>query len=227
MRQMQSLSILNDVYTKEPLMARLHLMGRAFICPFHKIVGYFPEAGDILDIGCGHGSFAQLLYHDVSNKNRRVTGQDHDIRKIEMAKKHENASLMFVSKRLEELPSSAYDAIAIMDVLCIIDMGNWGEVLRDCFRLLRPGGRLVVKEVIDKPGWRYWMTMTEEVLATCILKISKGTVPHFESIKTYCDKFKEAGFLIADVYKMPKWYYSHCLFVALKPEAESVDGLKR
>src|SRR5216117_2955117 len=51
---------------------------------FLEAIGqYFPERGEILDLGCGFGLFS--LYYAIMGPERRVTGVDLNPRRIEMA----------------------------------------------------------------------------------------------------------------------------------------------
>ncbi|MCK7467951.1 MAG: hypothetical protein MZU91_07375 [Desulfosudis oleivorans] len=57
------------------------------------------------------------------------------------------------------------------------------DILRSAHRVLRPGGRLIVKEVVDRPRWKYWAIMAQEALSVRVFGITKGDRPHFESPK--------------------------------------------
>ncbi|MCK7513273.1 MAG: hypothetical protein MZV70_60750 [Desulfobacterales bacterium] len=46
---------------------------------------------------------------------------------------------------------------------------------------MRPGGRLIVKEVVDRPRWKYWAIMAQETLSVSLFGITKGDRPHFEA----------------------------------------------
>jgi len=46
---------------------------------------YFPDRGEILDMGCGFGLFS--LYYAIMGPRRRITGVDLNPRRIDMARR--------------------------------------------------------------------------------------------------------------------------------------------
>src|SRR5438552_18552520 len=82
-------------YRAAPLLARTLVHGRAFLSDLAFIDRYVPRHGFIVDLGCGHGLFANLLVE--SSPGRRVLGIDFDERKIAVARStvDERESLRF------------------------------------------------------------------------------------------------------------------------------------
>src|SRR5437899_8841816 len=62
---------------------RLHMIVRWRVCPLPAIAALVPPQGVIVDLGCGHGLFAQLLARD--SVAREVIGVDLDAHKIALA----------------------------------------------------------------------------------------------------------------------------------------------
>lgn len=208
-----------QVYKDEHLMVKLHIFGRATICPFSKLIPYFPTSGNILDVGCGYGLLLYFLNEDVSNKGRRLIGIDHDLKKVNIAKRYANTNIKFYLCMLEELEPEKFEAVSIIDVLYCIDLNKWKVVLDKCFCILRPGGRLIVKETIDKPRWRSWLTIIEEKFAIGVCRITQGDKPHIESKETYSSALRKSGFIIDVVKPFNTWHWSsQCLFIATKRE---------
>src|SRR5688572_2964589 len=67
-----------------PFGARLFVHGRAFLSDLAFVERYVPRHGFIVDIGCGHGLFANVLAE--ASDARRVLGVDVDERKIAVAR---------------------------------------------------------------------------------------------------------------------------------------------
>ena len=71
-------------YRTAPLVTRLFVHGRAFLSDLAFVERYVPKHGFIVDLGCGHGLFANVLME--SSAQRRVLGLDLDPRKIDVAR---------------------------------------------------------------------------------------------------------------------------------------------
>jgi 2-polyprenyl-3-methyl-5-hydroxy-6-metoxy-1,4-benzoquinol methylase len=205
-------------YGREPLSQRLHVLVRALTCPFGPLLDRFPRAGAVLDVGCGHGLLVNLLARDPRRAGLRLSGIDHDPEKVEVACRTAPPGVEFSTRGLDRFPEAAFDVVTIIDVLYTVRKSVWEDILKGCFRVLRPGGTLIVKEVVDRPRWKYWAIMAQESLAVMIFKITKGDPPHFESAAVYCRALESAGFTIADAspLRSANWI-SHHLFVANKP----------
>ena len=215
---MNSLQTAWQAYGREPLAQRLHVLIRALTCPFRALLDRFPRSGSVLDVGCGHGLLVNLLARDPRHPGLQLWGIDHDAAKIEVARRTALPGVEFSTSRLEELPEAGFDVVSIFDVLYTVREDIWGEILGGCYRVLRPGGMLIVKEVVDRPRWKYWAIMAQESLSVMIFKITKGDRPHFESAAVYSRAIASAGFRVAEVAPLPSaTWISHCLFIGRKP----------
>jgi len=205
------------VYKNEPFVTRLHILGRAVLCPFSTLLPYFPASGHILDVGCGYGFLLHLVKNDISNKGRKLSGIDHDFKKINVAKKYTSVDMDFSEGTIEKLPTERFDTVSITDVLYCISLDKWKSFLGHCFRVLKKGGRLVVKEVVKQPGWKHWFLTVEEKLAVEVFKITRGDRPHLEPIETYCKVMEKSGFRIGETKPLSTWHpYNQCILIAHK-----------
>lgn len=206
------------IYAKEPTTTRLHVLVRALTCPFGPLLERFPAQGAALDVGCGHGLLINLLARDPSRRGLKLCGIDHDAAKIEQARRSAPAGVEFSTRRLGELPGRCFDAVSVVDVLYTVRRAVWDEILEGCFRVLRPGGRLILKEVIDRPRWKYWAIMAQETFSVTVFGITKGERPHFESPADYCRSVGQAGFTLLEAQPLTSaTWISHYLVVAQKP----------
>jgi 2-polyprenyl-3-methyl-5-hydroxy-6-metoxy-1,4-benzoquinol methylase len=205
-------------YRREPMAHRLHVVVRALTCPFGAVLDRFPREGAVLDVGCGHGLLINLLARDPAHAGLRLTGIDHDAAKIEVARRTAPPGGEFSTRALEDFPEGRFDAVSIFDVLYTVKMGVWADILLGCRRVLRPGGLLLVKEVVDRPRWKHWAIMAQECLSVRIIGITKGDPPHFESPEGYCRAIAGAGFERVQSAALPSAsWISHHLFTAVKP----------
>jgi len=204
-------------YQGEGLSTRLHVVVRALTCPFSPLLDRFPYKGTVLDVGCGHGLLINLLSREPSRHALKICGIDHDSAKIETARRTALPGVEFSIRGLDSFPEAAFDAVSIFDVLYTVRKDVWSGILEGCFRALRPGGTLIVKEVVDRPRWKYWATMAQETLSVRIFRITKGERPHFEPPGAYRQAIVAAGFSMVEELplKSANWI-SHYLFVAHK-----------
>jgi 2-polyprenyl-3-methyl-5-hydroxy-6-metoxy-1,4-benzoquinol methylase len=199
------------------LPTRLHVAVRVLTCPFTPLMKRFPATGALLDVGCGHGLLVHLLAGDPSRRHLKLHGVDHDSAKIAVARRAAGASVEFSTANLSFFPESAFDAVSIIDVLYTVRQSAWNEILQGCARVLRPEGRLIVKEVVDRPRWKYWAIMAQEALAVRVFRITRGERPHFESSQSYREAIVAAGFEIVEDRPLPSaTWISHYLWVGKK-----------
>lgn len=94
---------------------------------------------ELLEIGCGGG----LLLRDALARGARATGLDHSAEMVELARGRAPAADVVLA-RAEELPfeDGAFTAVAMSVVFFFLD--DPVRVLRECRRVLRPGGRVAV-----------------------------------------------------------------------------------
>ena len=204
-------------YSGVPWSTRAHVLVRALTCPFGPLIDRFPTTGAVLDVGCGHGLLINLLSRDPLRRGLRLCGIDHDASKIEAARRTALPQVDFSTASLSAFSGAEFDAVSIFDVLYTVRREIWGDLLAGCFRALRPGGTLIVKEVVDRPRWKYWAIMAQELLSVTIFGITKGDRPHFEAPETYRQAMVEAGFTVAEERSLPSAnWISHYLFIALK-----------
>jgi ubiquinone/menaquinone biosynthesis C-methylase UbiE len=102
----------------------------------------------VLDIGCGDGTYAYVL----SKLGAIVSGQDLNVSNIERADKRlygeaNKQKGKFISADAEKLlfDSSSFDAVFSADFFEHISLEKKRKVIAEAYRVLKPGGTLVIK----------------------------------------------------------------------------------
>ncbi len=208
-------------YADAPLMARLHVRGRAFLSDLAVLERYVPKKGFVVDLGCGHGLFACLLRE--ASPTRRVLGIDLDPRKIDVARRavRDTQWLRFeVGDVVRDAPPRC-DAVTIVDVLYLLTFEQQEQVLRNAAGALGEGAPLLVKAQERRRDPRYAITYAQE-LVTLSLGVTRGGRERlfFPSRGEALAMFERAGFVV-DVVEMPRRPYTDVLYLARKAPARS------
>lgn len=206
-------------YRGAPLIARWFVHGRAFLSDLAFVERYLPRHGFVVDLGCGHGLFTNVLAE--AGPGRRVLGIDVDERKIAVARGTIGGreGLRFeVGDIIHELPPHC-DAITIVDVLYLLTPSDQEAVLRNAAQALAPNAPLVVKAQERAASARYALTYGQEIL-TVGLGFTRRSARrlHFLARAEALAMFERAGFLV-DVVEMPRRPYSDVLYLARKAPA--------
>jgi 2-polyprenyl-3-methyl-5-hydroxy-6-metoxy-1,4-benzoquinol methylase len=132
--------------------------------PATRAIARLAPLGDVLDIGCGRGHLALFLLE--SGLARSVRGFDWDDEKIALAKRAgEGLDASFEAKDVRLARFESADTVLLVDVLHYMDVGAQDELLECAAEMVRPGGRLVVRDVTSRRGWRSIVTLFVEWLA--------------------------------------------------------------
>jgi trans-aconitate methyltransferase len=203
-------------YRDAPLIARALVHGRAFLSDLAFVDRYVPRHGFIVDLGCGHGLFANVLTEAAPN--RRVLGIDSDERKIAVARGtiQDRESVRFeVGDIVHESPPKC-DAVTIIDVLYLLAPSDQEAVLRKAAGALVENAPLVVKAQERAASPRYALTYAQELITTA-LGVTRGGARrfHFLGRQAAVAMFERAGFLV-DVIDMPSRPYTDVVYLARK-----------
>lgn len=211
------------VYRSLPWRERAFVRARWGSAPLGQMAARAPERGVIADVGCGHGVLSAALA--LERPERRVLGVDPDERKIALARRA-LAQLPNVELRAGTAESllpereGALDAVVVADVLYLLPFDRWPDFLRTCLRLLRPGGRLLLKEAeADRRSWKYWKCVAQEAVMVRLLRKTRssgglGFRPREELLRALA----EVGFEGAQVEDVSRGYSTpHVLFTARRP----------
>lgn len=120
-----------------------------------------------------------LTYLALEKPKLRLDGIDPDRRKLVLARTSRAGEFELHEGSAGDLPDGTYDCITILDVLYLMHDEQKAAVLSGCFRALRPGGTLVVKELDTRPWWKFVPSAVEELLAVRLVNLTHGERLHF------------------------------------------------
>lgn len=176
--------------------------------------------GDVIDIGCGRGQLGILLLE--GGAATRVLGLDWDKEKVEAARAAaEGLPATFETRDARGLDLESADSVLLIDVLHYMDKGAQDDLLRTAASLVRPNGRLIIREATTGLGWRSALTIGVENISRfvrlnvgdriLIRDVEEEIVPILEGLSMTCEvRPCFAGTPFANV-----------LLVASKPQARS------
>jgi len=196
---------------KLPIFAKIYLQLRPMIIPFEQIEKQVPNEGNVVDVGCGFGIFANFLAS--RSKNRKVTGIDLNKKRIDLAKTIYGhlPNLNFFCGDITDTQIPPADVITVVDVLHHIPSNDLQKkLLKSFYSVLSEGGRLIVKDVDTKPFWKYLFNLIHDYLMT------KGEPVLYQDQKTIKNLLKEAGFKLEKIFEIKKYPYAHVLYIGTK-----------
>lgn len=211
-----------NVFAGLPLKERLFVRGRLASAPLAELAAR-AEGRDLLDVGCGHGVLVALLA--VGFPERHVVGIDPDMRKIDWARASvgQEPNVELLACTIEQLAAErpgAFDTVLVADVLYLLAAPAWSPFLRAARMLLKPRGRLVLKEAEDDGSWRVKKALLQEQLMVRLLRRthSSGAVG-FAPRSVLLAALRDAGFALEETVPLSRGYSTpHLLLVARRAE---------
>ena len=175
-----------------------------------EIGQYLPDAGTVLDIGCGFGLFslyyAQVLpgasFQGVDLSARRVALATEAARRLGLA----NAAYAVGDARgyrVEGTLAAAY----MLDIVHHIPPETVEPLLAELHKAIRPGGRLIVKDVDTQPAYKRWFTHALDLL------MSPRGVIHYWPAGELQGLLQRIGFRVFRHLMVDILPYPHVIFV--------------
>jgi 2-polyprenyl-3-methyl-5-hydroxy-6-metoxy-1,4-benzoquinol methylase len=180
-----------------------------------EIEQYLPNAGTILDLGCGFGLFS--LYMAACKPNARVVGLDVNARRLQIARgaaaQLDIHNATFVQQDLRDWrPDQIIAGAYALDIFHHLPVENGNRLLNDLFAHLEPGGRFLLKDIDTLPRAMLWFTYLLDVL------MSPRDEFHYRSAGAWQRQLATSGF--APIYMHYLWDllpYPHILLICDKP----------
>ena len=195
---------------------RAYLWARYLVCPFDEVGQAIPETGRILDVGCGFGFFSVHLH--LQSNEREVLGVDHDEARIRAANAHvlpagaaggRPGAVRFEVADVATADLEACDAIVLVDVLHHLPQDAVEDLLARIRLKLRPGGRLIVKDLDTRPWFEYVWNWVHDAVMTRSLRFWYRSRADTEAL------LERAGFSDVRSRRVPVPVpYAHVLYTA-------------
>lgn len=201
----------------DDLVVRLYCRGRFHVlrqCFLTEIGQYLPATGKVLDVGCGFGLFS--LYYAHWHPALRLLGVDRNPRRIALARRAgERLGLTGVRYEVGDALDFAFepgwDAVYMLDLVHHVPESTVRPLLARIFEALRPGARLLLKDVDTSPAYKRWFTWILDAL------MDPRTPPHYWSRDALRKALVEVGFRTYAHSMVDYLPYPHVLYVCERP----------
>jgi 2-polyprenyl-6-hydroxyphenyl methylase/3-demethylubiquinone-9 3-methyltransferase len=201
-------------YSRQSLGIRGFVLARHLLAPLARVLEAVPASGRLLDVGCGHGLFANAAA--LGSPARQVLGVDPSGAKIGVARTSSAGlpNVRYVQGVVQDVDERGFDAISILDVLYLLPIEEKLAVLRACRERIAPDGVLIMKANDTRPPWKYRVARLQEQLMTGLgLTLGHGEL-YFLSREQNAGLLELAGFQ-PRIVDLNSWLpYPHVMFVS-------------
>jgi len=148
----------DDALVRSYCWVRFGILRQRFL---DEIGQYLPDGGRVLDVGCGFGLFS--LYYAALRPSLQLLGVDRDRRRIDLARRAAVrlgiGNVAYAVGDAQALAvEEAVDAAYMLDIVHHLPRAAVAPLLAYLHASVRPGGRLLVKEVDTRPRYKRWFT---------------------------------------------------------------------
>jgi SAM-dependent methyltransferase len=187
--------------------ARFGILRQRFL---DEIGQYLPEAGPVLDIGCGFGLFS--LYYAALGPRRVVRGIDVNGRRIALARRAAGRlgleNVVYETGDACDFKGDAdVQAAYMLDIVHHVPPAAVPGLLRQLRRCLPPGGLLLVKDVDTRPAPKRWFTWALDKA------LAPASPVHYWSAEALTAALDAAGFRVRRHLMVDLLPYPHVLYI--------------
>jgi 2-polyprenyl-6-hydroxyphenyl methylase/3-demethylubiquinone-9 3-methyltransferase len=200
-------------YRDQSLGIRGFVLARHLLAPLARVLAAVPPRGRLLDVGCGHGLFANAAA--LGSPERQVLGVDPSGAKIAVARSSSAGlpNIRYLQGTIQEVAEHGFDAVTILDVLYLLPIEEKLAVLRACRERISPDGVLIVKTNDTRPPWKYRVARLQEEAMTG-LGLTMGHGLYFLGREQNAGLLELAGFR-PTIVDLNTWLpYPHVMFVS-------------
>ena len=185
---------------------------RSIICPFDRIIESIPQIdGELLDIGSGYGTFCCIL--SKKRSGMEIVGIEVDKTRVDTANGRvvDDPNLEFTCGDILNCSTNKkFDVVTCIDVIHHIPREDHILVFKKINELLKDDGLLIVKDMDDKPFYKYLWNYVHDIIMTRCVKLSY--VPEREMQKM----LEKSGFAIEYAIDIANPLYAHYVVVSKK-----------
>ena len=190
----------------------LHLYDfiRLKICPLYKIKELIDMRKNILEIGCGKGTFYRKFL--INEHNINYTGTDTNIKAIDLLKKYNQNKIKFIYEDIENTIKrvSAFDCILLIDVLHHIEKNRQKQIIELLIENMKPNTLLIYKDISNNNSIKGFINILHDLLFSqqIISYYDMGKIKKFVNL----NKFLK----IDEYFILKKYWYDHEFLVIRK-----------
>lgn len=151
-------------YAAAPPGDRYYVAAKLRTDPCVAQVAALGKLGDVLDAGCGRGQLGLLLVE--LGLVDELLGFDFDARKVEIARRAAGDRAILRVDDLERAQLASVDTLLLIDVLHYLSIAKQDSLLERAAKCLRPGGRIIVREVDAASAKKSFLTRALEYVGT-------------------------------------------------------------
>jgi len=150
-------ALAREMFVDEPWLGRLLQHLRPHICPLEDVLEVITPGSRVLDVGCGSGLLLGLAARTGRLSDlpwAASVGFDSSQDAIRVARAMTDRARIGHRVRFEHLrvqepwPEGMFDAVTIIDVMHHVPLSAQAEMIRLASRHVRPGGRLIYKDML-------------------------------------------------------------------------------
>jgi len=180
-----------------------------------EIGQYLPERGTILDLGSGFGLFS--LYYAQILPGAGFRGVDLNPRRVEMARgAAARLGLPNVAYEVGDVTAwradGEYAAAYMLDIVHHVNEEAVQPLLEQLWKALKPGGRLILKDVDTSPAYKRWFTYLLDRLMT-----PRGVIRYWPAEELQ-HLLEAVGFRVYRHLMVDYLPYPHVLYVCRRDE---------
>lgn len=201
----------DDLIVRAYCRGRFQILRQRFL---DEIGQYLPSEGRVLDVGCGIGLFS--LYYAQMLPDVEIHGIDLNPGRIRMATAAaQRLGLSNVQYReasaVGYAPDGALDGAYILDVIHHIPEASVRPLIQALYDGLRPGRRLLIKDVDTQPAYKRAFTHLLDFL------MDPQAPVRYWSSEELPDLLRDVGFEVHRHCMVDYLPYPHILYVCNKP----------